>query len=186
MKPIALFVAVLLAGSASAQDMFAPSHSFSLWFGKSAKILGSSEVRAGGGVSYDYARPEPRFKFGGVRAQIVYEAYLDYTDTVGAIRPREATYAGGGLGFARWWGRPFKVGPAFYADLGWGLQVATRPTYDLPSEVNSTPMFDIGAALPAGREQILLGIRFLHISNAGLVPPNRGQDQFFFTAGVQW
>jgi hypothetical protein len=166
--------------------MFASSHDLSLWFGKSAKVLGSEDIRSGAGLSYSSARVEPRFKCAGVRAQLVYEGYVDYTDTAGVIRPRVSSEAAGALAYARWWGRPFKVGPAFYADFGWGLQAATRPTFDLPSDFNSTPMVDIGTAVPAGREQVLLGVRFLHISNAGLATPNRGQDELFLMAGVQW
>jgi hypothetical protein len=71
-------------------------------------------------------------------------------------------------------------------DLGEGLQYATRPTYDLPSEINSTPILDLGTAVHIGRQDALFGIRFLHISNAGFVSPNRGQDEFFITAGIQF
>jgi len=185
MKSILTVGAALLAGGAWAQ-MTPPANVASIWGGKGAKILGSGDVREGGGLSFDFARREPHFSFKSVPAQLVYEGYVDYTDSVGSIHPRESTYATGGLAFARWWVRPLRF-VSFYADLGWGFQVATQPTYDLPSDINSTPMLDLGTALPMGKsQQLLLGFRFLHISNAGFVTPNRGQDEFFFTAGIGW
>lgn len=186
MKLLPTLCAVGVCASASAQDPSGSSHDLFVFFGKGAKILGSSEIRDGGGIAYASARNEPRFRIDRGRAQLVYEGYVDYTDSDGAIRPNESSYAAGGIAYARWWLRPLASDPRFYVDLGEGLQIATRTTYDLPSEINSTPILDLGVAFRIGHEDGLFGVRFLHISNAGFVSPNRGQDEFFLTAGIQF
>jgi len=50
---------------------------------------------------------------------------------------------------------------------------------DLTSKINSTPMLGIGISWDTGQGEGSLGIRFLHISNAGTVQPNQGQNQLF-------
>jgi hypothetical protein len=190
LRPHLIFslLALLLASAAFAQQNSATetSREFGFFAGKGAKILGSEDIRAGGGLSYAYAKPEPRFKIGAVHAQLVWQGYADYTDTVGGIRPRIANYAAGGIAYARWWGEPFAHGPKFYSELGEGLQIANRPTYDLPSDINSTPIAGVGLALPILNHEWLVGVRLMHISNAGLATPNRGQDELFLTVAVSF
>jgi hypothetical protein len=172
------------APCAASDDATQTSSEFGIFAGKGAKILGSSDVRAGGGLSYAFAKPEPKFRIGRTRAQLVWQGYVDYTDSIGVIRPRDPSYAAGGIAYARWWGKPFSRGPQFYSELGEGLQYATRPSYDLPSEINSTPILGFGVALPLIGRDWLVGVRLLHASNAGFVSPNRGQDEIFLTVAV--
>jgi hypothetical protein len=181
------FTLALAAFGFASDDASQTSTEIGFFAGKGAKILGSSDIRAGGGLSYAYAKPEPRFKFGrGIRAQLVWQGYVDYTNSIGYIHPRYSTFATGAIAYARWWGQPFSHGPKLYTELGEGLQIASQPTYDLPSDMNSTPILGVGFAVPFAAHDCLFGVRLLHISNAGFVSPNRGNDELFFTAAISF
>ena len=163
------------------------SHYFMGFFGQSEIIFGSEDGRFGGGFSYAYGRPEKRFQMGEIPAQLVYEVYIDHTQSDGGAGfPPNYTLATGVLGYSRWRWPMDKDGNGMYADLGVGLQAATRPTLDLESVVNSTPVGDIGGVYKDGHREYLIGLRFLHISNAGFVKPNYGQNEVFLTLGVRY
>jgi hypothetical protein len=180
---------VLLAVSAvgSAQEDFRnrPSWYVGGFLGQSAIVLGAEDIRQGGGLSIAYAKPEPRFRFRSTRAQLVLEAYTDRTHSVNEPKSPD-TKAFGVLAMARWHGRRDQYGQGFYFDLGWGFQLADRRTIDLDSRLNSTPVIDLGTTFPLGRQELMVGLRFLHASNAGLVGRNQGSNQFFLTAGVRF
>jgi hypothetical protein len=167
--------------------LITPSHYLMGFFGQSATILGSEDGRFGGGVSYAFGQPEKRFYMKGIPAQLVYEGYIDHTqsDGGGGI-PANSTMAVGALSYARWRWPIDRDGNGVYADLGWGLQFADRTTLDLDSRLNSTPVLDFGGTYKEGNHEYLIGIRYLHISNAGTVRPNYGQNEFFFTLGVRY
>jgi hypothetical protein len=186
MKLFACAALAVSAATAFAQDPEENHHDVSVFFGKSAILLGSSDIRYGGGLSVSYGRYEPRFSSRFASAQLMYEGYLDNTRGNGESAPIDISYALGGLAYMRWVPRMSKSVPRPYFDFGWGFQYASRPTHDLPSEINSTPFGDLGIAIPAGPDEVLLGVRFLHISNAGLVRPNRGQDELFLIATLTY
>jgi hypothetical protein len=170
---------VALAAISAAQDSVENQHYLSAFVGKSALLLGSSEVRLGGGISYGYGKHEPRFENRFVTAQIVYEGYYDNTVGNGQHTRALDSDALGFLFYSRWFARTSSARPRPFFDLGWGFQYADRTTPDLPSEINSTPVGDLGMAIPIGKRQIMASIRYLHISNAGFVKPNRGQNQIY-------
>lgn len=164
-----------------------PSHYFFGFAGESATIFGSTDQRVGAGLSYAYGKPEKRFHIGKVGAQLVYELYGDYTES-SATAPgaRNATFAAGTLAYARWRWPVYQTGMGIYVDLGWGVQAADRTTVDLESIFNSTPVLDVGTSFRGGHNEYLVGVRYLHISNAGLVLPNYGQNEFYVTVGVRY
>ena len=96
------------------------------------------------------------------------------------------TKAFGILAMSRWHGRRDARGQGFFLDLGWGLQIADRRSLDLDSRLNSTPVVGFGTTLPLGAQELMIGLRYLHVSNAGLVGRNQGSNQFFLTAGVRF
>ena len=168
-------------------SLTAPSHYLTAFFGKSVIILGSEDGRFGGGISYAYGRPEHQFQFGNVPAQLVYEGYIDHTQSDGGSGfSANATFAAGGLGYARWRWLVNSQGDGLYLDLGWGLQLASQATLDLNSVLNSTPVLDFGTNFKTGRNEYLVGFRYLHISNAGFVRPNFGQNEVFLTVGIRY
>lgn len=179
-----------MIGLASADDdnpLTKPSHYITGFLGESELIFGSEDGRFGGGVSYGFGRPEKRFQIGDLAAQLVYEGYVDHTQSGGGQgTPPNSTFAVGGLAYARWRWPVDRFGNGVYADFGWGLQFADQPTLDLESQLNSTPILDFGGSLKDGHAEYLLGLRFLHISNAGFVKPNYGQNELFVTFGFRY
>jgi len=164
-----------------------PSHYVIGFFGQSETILGSEDGRFGGGLGFAYGQPEKRFSLKGLPAQLVYEGYFDRTQSPGGSGyPPNSTLAIGALSYARWRWPVDEKGNGVYADLGWGLQFANRPTLDLDTRLNSTPVLDIGGTYRDGHIEYLIGIRYLHISNAGTDRPNFGQNEFFLTLGFRY
>ena len=186
MKFLATLVSLSVFATAMGDELNAKTHYASVFFGRSALIFGSQDIRTGGGFSYAYGRPEPRFQIKSIPAQFVWEGYYDHTHSSGLQDRANDSDAWGVLGYGRWRGRRNHLGMGLYFDFGWGFQYASRHTYDLDSLVNSTPFLGIGVAMPFGSQEGMLGIRYLHISNAGTVKPNRGQNELFFTAGLRF
>jgi len=148
-------------------------------------LLGSSDIRFGGGVSYGFGRREPRFKWGPFRGQFLLNAYADHTWPLVEKGDNPPNYSAGFLAGARWIAANNTANFAPYLDFGWGFQLADRTTLDLPSELNSTPWAGTGIIFPVGKYEALFGFRFVHISNAGFVRPNRGQDELFLTSEIR-
>lgn len=168
-------------------SLSSPSHYITGFAGRSIQIFGSEDGRFGGGLSYAYGQPEPRFSTGQIKAQLVYEGYIDHTESNGGSGfSRNATFGFGGLSYGRWRWPMDQYGNGVYFDLGLGLQLATQPTLDLESVLNSTPVMDFGGVFRDGHNEYLIGFRFLHISNAGTVRPNYGQNELFFTLGFRY
>ena len=172
---------------ARADERTAKTHYFGAFFGQSQLILGSEDRRTGGGFSYAYGRPEPQFKWKSIPAQLVIEGYTDHTHSHGVDTERSNdTLSYGVLTYGRWRWPVTKRRVGIYFDLGVGLQYANRSTSDLDSRINSTPMMGFGGVFQFGSQELLLGVRFLHISNAGTDKPNKGQNQLFITAAVRY
>jgi len=159
--------------------MGGPSYYIQIFGGQSMTILGSEDRRTGFGVGLAYGRNEPRFAISGASSELVYEAYYDQTRSPGASgQGPNSSYSYGVLAYARYrW--PKKRGWGLYATAGWGLQYTDRTSVDLDSHINSTPMLGLGVAFDTGDGEGTIGLRFLHISNAGLVGRNQGQNQLF-------
>jgi hypothetical protein len=172
---------------ASADERTTATHYVGAFFGQSTLILGTSDFRTGEGIFYAYGRPEPQLRSGKVEAQMVYEGYIDRTYSSGNdVDPANHTYAYGVLEYGRWRGRMTPDGWGMYFDLGWGLQWADKQTVDLDSKWNSTPMIGFGGVYQFGSQELLIGARLLHLSNAGLVGHNHGQNQILFTISVRF
>jgi len=191
MKPVIFLLFTCFFSSVALADDLdprtTPSHYFAGFFGKSQIIFGSEDGRFGGGVSYAFGKPEKRFQMGEIPAQLVYEGYVDHTQSDGGSGfPANSTFAVGGLAYARWRWQVDKFGNGVYYDLGWGLQAASEVTLDLESTVNSTPVMDFGGVYREGHREYMIGLRYLHISNAGIVRPNYGQNEVFLTIGCRY
>ncbi|MDR3692042.1 MAG: acyloxyacyl hydrolase [Fimbriimonas sp.] len=164
-----------------------PSHYVNLFYGQDQLVLGSEDQRYGGGIGYAYGRPEPRFQRGRITGQLIYEIYGDHTQSSGVDgKHSEPTVAVGSLAYARWRWPIDAAGNGVYAELGWGFQLANRSTVDLDSQLNSTPVTGFGGTFKVGKQELTLGLRYLHISNAGLRGHNFGQNELLILAGVRY
>lgn len=154
--------------------------------GSLVPFLGAEDPRTMRGFGIQYARPNRRLRFRQIPAELVFEGNYTWSSSPGVSQqPANSTDAYGLMAFARYrW--PAKRGVSFYADIGWGLQYASMRTVDLNSRLNSTPILGAGLAFRAGDQEVLLGARFVHISNAGLEGDNQGQNQFAATVTVRF
>lgn len=185
-KRNAVIFGFLLATSSQAMEerslaLFSksPSTYFSVFGGHSIAILGSEDPRIGFGFSVGYGRSEPRFAFRSIDAQLVFEGYYEHSSSNGASgHGPNHTEAIGALAYARYRWPMYKKAGAYFT-VGWGLQYANQNTVDLDSKFNSTPMVGFGVTWDTGKGEGSIGLRLLHISNAGTVGDNQGQNQLF-------
>jgi hypothetical protein len=156
------------------------------FYGRSQLILGSEDPRHSGGIAYGIGWPNRRLRFRSIPARLVLEGYYEHSESPGAsgLGP-DRSDAFGALAYAHYqW--PKRGGVGVYANIGWGLQWADHRTVDLDSQLNSTPVFGLGLAIDTHPGQMMVGFRLLHLSNAGLLGDNQGQNQLFFTLGFQF
>lgn len=149
-------------------------------------FLGDTDLRRTYILGLQFAKPEPHLRFARKRAHLVEEVYYQRASSKGPIpyNPANKVDALGVLALARYeW---VIGGTHLYGDAGIGLQYSSQRTYDLPSRLSSTPTFDLGVFIPAGKQELTLGLRFMHISNAGTQGSNGGQNQLFLDLGVRF
>lgn len=149
------------------------------------KWLGSEDLRRGTYYALQYSVQEPRFTFRGSDAQMVLEAYYQFTK--GGTQPNadpNKVNAIGGLVLARYW-RQFPQTLPTYFEVGMGVQLNDRVTTDINSYLNTTPVVGVGLIASIGGQEFLLGLRFFHISNGGTRRPNQGQNQLHFHIGAK-
>ncbi len=172
--------------SALPSKLDVPLYYFNVFGGQSMTILGSEDRRTGFGVGLGYGRREPRFHVKGLTSGLVYEAYYDHTSSRGAsgFPPNEAE-SFGVLAYGLWhWQASKKFG--IYGTAGWGLQYTNRTSVDLDSKINSTPMVGLGVTWGMGKTEAAIGLRVLHISNAGFVGNNQGQNQLYLVYSLRF
>jgi len=153
--------------------------------GRSAVVLGSKELRRGGGLAIQYERPDPKMKSeDGHPGSLVLELYYEGTHGGRIGTPISVRLDAVGItasALYRW--NTKLAGIQYYIDLGWGIQAGNRTTRDLGSRINSTPLFGVGLSIGSPENELLVGLRFKHISNGGSVEDNNGQNQVVITLG---
>jgi hypothetical protein len=176
-----------IAGAALTASSFAQSPRgswyVSLFGGHSARILGSQDIRTNYGFGLSWQKDEPRFHWRNGPSQLVFEAYYEHSN--GQEHPTgQVTDALGVIWYARFRfpSRRFNL----FLDIGEGAQISTSESFDLGTRLNSSPMIGGGFAIRQGRQETLVGVRMLHLSNANAVPNNRGQNQLFFYVAVKF
>lgn len=149
-------------------------------------IIGSQDKRVGITMGIQWAHPEKRLTFNGHRLYLVFESQLSFSYGGGwNRRPRDKAWAIASLGLARY----EVIGPSkrgFFYELGWGLHLANESTFDLDSRLNSTPTLGGGIIFDRAGTTYQLGLRWYHISNAGTVGHNQGQNQLLLQIGVRF
>lgn len=151
-------------------------------------FLGSEDARRGGYYGIQYSRPDPRVHFAGEDGEFVLEGYYLFTRGGGfGAEPPDSSVAFGAMMMARYWPERWSRDRwAGYYEAGIGIQHQNQSTVDLNDRWNFTPTFGLGLEYTFEEVSVLLGIRYFHISNAGLRPPNQGQNQLLFLAGVRF
>lgn len=190
MKPYAILALVCLGAiGQTEQSSFKDSRYLTTFLGQSLLVLGSEDRRVGGGLGFGYGRPEPKFRWKNIPAELVWSGYTDRTTSNGSRDVHGInTYAYGILATSRWRPKPSWNGWGTYFDFGWGIQYANRTSHDLDSKWNSTPLIGAGVRSRYGEngEEFTFGVSWFHISNAGFVKPNRGQNQICLVAGIRY
>jgi hypothetical protein len=181
-KCLLVLFAILISSISAAQRRGLYLSGFS---GQSVIVFGSSDPRRSAGVGLGYSFGNQAWlRWGKHHGELNVEAYYDFSKSTGIKAfPANTTSAYGVLAYSRYYWRP-KDAPNSFFDLGWGAQFLSKPSHDLESKINSTPFFDFGIVMGKEHERALVGARFMHVSNAGTVGNNQGQNQIFFLVQI--
>ena len=152
-------------------------------------ILGSSDVRTGGGFSLAVGRRDPKLRLlRKIEGELIYEGYYHETNTSHptAEFPAQNAQAFGFLATARYrW--QFRPDTNFFADIGFGIQFSNHNSQDLRLTNNTTPTVGIGVEFrTTPKESFIIGSRVLHASNAGRTHPNPGENLLQWYIGIRY
>ncbi len=154
-------------------------------FGQSLTILGSEEERRGYTLGLQYEVPKTRIRAFGHNAQLVLEGYYGNNSRgVLDLEPPSRLVSAGFLAFYRF-RKHLDGDTAYLFDIGWGLTYGNAKTRDLDSRLNSTPTLSLWISHGPKHREFMYGLRYMHLSNAGLVGHNQGQNQLYFTFGIR-
>ncbi|MEI8282870.1 MAG: acyloxyacyl hydrolase [Armatimonadota bacterium] len=152
-------------------------------------ILGSSDVRTGGGFSLAVGRKDPKLRLlRHIEGELIWEGYYVETNTSHPTVefPSTTSQAFGVLATARYrW--QFRPEINFYGDIGMGIQFSNHNSADLRLNNNTTPTVGMGMEYRTSESQsVLVGTRVLHASNAGRTNPNPGQNLLQWYVGIRY
>jgi hypothetical protein len=148
--------------------------------------IGSEDARYGHISQITYVKPEPRWRYKSNPAQAIYGVYYIHSRSAALDGNPPSTMDTFGIKLgARYWNE-WIPGINTFFDIGWGLAYSQRTTQDLPNQINSSPFFGIGTIIPAGNTELILAIRWHHISNAATNNDNQGFNAIQYTIGVKF
>ena len=137
-----------------------------------APFMGSEDPRTFGSIGIAFARPERRLRSRQYRAELVLEGYYERSTSPGIYENLpNGTDAVGVLAMARYRHK------SMFVDIGWGFQYTDQRTVDVSGRLSSTPNATIGVVTRAFDRELLIGLRYVHISNAGLSGNNQGSNR---------
>ena len=153
--------------------------------GQSITVLNSQNIHRTFNFTLQHVARQRRLSFHQTPGYLVLEGYYHHSVSSGVkALGSNQTDSLGILAMARYEYRTQRR-PFWFAEIGWGLQWASKSTFDLNSQFNSTPVVSGGVILPTHGNELYLGLRYLHISNGGLKKPNNGQNQIHLIAGIK-
>ncbi len=179
-----LLAAALLAAGATGSLAAEGKWFLSAHTGRSQLTLGSEDKREAFAFGVGYSRPDPKMRAGTRPGNL--DLYLYYEKSWSTAResiPNVATDAVGVLALASYedmWTK--EVGT--YLRVGWGLQLQNKPSNDLDSVLNSSPVLGFGMIFRCGTE-FRIGVDYLHLSNGGTAGRNLGQNQLMVSLTVR-
>ena len=157
------------------------ARNFEFSIGHGVQILGTSEIRYGVGLGVEWGRPSKALHIGrAVRAREhayvrLFRSFIDNEGFDGIVL---------GIG-GRWHGTTgwFKNG---YLEAGSGVSVSDGVSIDVNSHFNFVSHIGGGFFLSSNVNAPRVGIRWVHVSNAEIEPPNRGLNQFEAVVGFKF
>ncbi len=146
----------------------------------SYKVLGTSEIRYGISAGMEWNRPSKRLR---IKDTILAQEAVHLRLFRSFAGDDGFTGIVGGIG-ARWTGARgvLKNG---YLELGTGLSLTDGISIDVNSQLNFVSFIGGGMYFSDDPSATRVGIRWSHVSNAGVDPPNRGLNQFELVFGVR-
>ncbi len=152
-------------------------------------ILGSSDVRTGGGFSLAVGRKDPKLTlFRKLEGELIWEGYYEVTNTIHTSSqfPAETNEVFGALATARYKWKLYR-NISIYGDIGMGIQFSNHSSEDLRLANNTTPCLGFGLQLSWSNDtSFLIGSRVLHASNAGRTTPNPGENLLQWYVGYSY
>jgi hypothetical protein len=145
------------------------------------KILGTSEIRYGITAGMEWGRPSRalQIKRMGIVAQE--SAHLRLFRSFAGDDGFTGIVAGIG---ARWTGVRGALRNG-YLEIGSGIALTDGLSIDVNTHFNFASFLGGGVYFSDDPNATRIGLRWIHISNAGVEPPNRGLNQFELVFGVR-
>ncbi|MEO7454209.1 MAG: acyloxyacyl hydrolase [Fimbriimonadales bacterium] len=154
---------------------------FELSIGHGAKILGTSEIRYGVGVGVEWGRPGRILKSGQSIA-IREEAHLQVFRSFNENEGFDGLVAGVGIRL-----HPLKGAVRNgYVEIGTGAAITDGVSTDVNSHFNFVSFVGAGFYFDSAASAHRFGIRWIHVSNANIEPPNIGLNQFEAVFGFRF
>jgi hypothetical protein len=154
---------------------------FEVSLGHGVQILGTSEIRYGVGVGAEWGRPSRFIKSSNafaIRDEVHIRVFHSFTDDEGF----DGIVVGFGTRFHFTSGQ-LKNG---YFELGSGVGLTDGVSTDVNSHFNFVSFLGAGFFFASEGNAPRFGVRWVHVSNAGIEPPNRGLNQFEAVFGVRF
>jgi len=147
----------------------------------SYKVLGTSEIRYGVSAGMEWNRPSGRLKLRGTGIIAQESIHLRLFRSFAGDDGFSGVVAGLG---ARWTGSRGSLKNG-YVELGSGLALTDGISSDVNSHLNFASFLGGGVYFSDDPSAARVGLRWIHVSNAGVDPPNRGLNQFELVFGVR-
>lgn len=149
-----------------------------LFTGQSVKIFSSADEYQTNGIMIQIEETRKKWKALGKTFIPVYEVFYLHED--------QDLDSVGALVWARTVGELSK-GVQFYFQAGFGFEYSSKKTRDLQTNVNTAPTAEVGVIInPDSDNPIMIGVRFLHFSNAGTNMPNYGQNMILLVVSTKF
>lgn len=188
LRILSVLIVVLVFASASFSEEFSREDTFwsaEIGGGYGVMFLGSSEDRTGGFAGLEWSRPASFLAFRkrpDIESREVFaiRAFASEPEQSGKRSFTGITFTFGG----RWVGRGREL-KNLYVEAGTGPFLVNRTTQDLSSRFNFGTYIGAGLYLGSDPHAPRLGFRYLHISNGGIMPHNRGVNYFIASLGFK-
>lgn len=146
----------------------------------SYKVLGTSEIRYGISAGMEWNRPSKRLR---IKDTVVAQesVYLRLFRSFAGDDGFTGIVAGIG---GRWTGTRGILRNG-YLEAGTGLALTDGLSIDINSHINFASFVGGGVYFSDNPSATRIGVRWIHVSNAGVDPPNRGLNQFELVFGVR-
>jgi hypothetical protein len=129
----------------------------------------------------EWNRPSPRLRLRGTDIVAQESVHLRLFRSFAADEGFTGIVAGVG---ARWTGSRGSLKNG-YVEFGTGLSLTDGISNDVNSHLNFVSFVGGGVYFSDDPSAARVGVRWIHVSNAGVEPPNRGLNQFELVFGVR-